>query len=202
MEKNMGKKIIVFLCAAFMCLAAGCAGSGPSSRVSNQTTGVRDVLESGMSSADLENSSSAVSDQGESALTEDPALTQSAPDTGDDMSGPVDIDLTTQNADMVYAEVFAMMYYPEEYVGKKIKMDGQFAFYHDDEKDKYYYACIIQDALACCSQGIEFIPEDESMTIEDFPSTGTMICVTGVFGTYSEGDSTFCTLKDVKIVLE
>ncbi len=202
MEINMGKKIIAFLCAAFMCLAAGCAGSGPSSRVSNQTTGVRDVLESGMSSQDLENSSSAVSDQGESALTEDPALTQSAPDTGDDMSGPVDIDLTTQNADMVYAEVFAMMYYPEEYVGKKIKMDGQFAFYHDDETDKYYYACIIQDALACCSQGIEFIPEDESMTIEDFPSTGTMICVTGVFETYSEGDSTFCALKDAKIVLE
>ena len=106
------------------------------------------------------------------------------------------------NADMVYAEVFAMMYYPEEYIGKKIKMDGQFAFYHDDETDKYYYACIIKDALACCSQGIEFIPADESMTIEDFPSTGTMICVTGVFETYQDGDSTYCALKDAQMYLE
>ena len=36
-------------------------------------------------------------------------------------------------------------------------MNGDFAYYEDPETKKQYFACIIADATACCSQGLEFI---------------------------------------------
>lgn len=42
-----------------------------------------------------------------------------------------------------------------------MKMRGMFSSYHDEETGKSYYACIIQDATACCAQGIEFELEGE-----------------------------------------
>ena len=43
----------------------------------------------------------------------------------------LDVDLTTLSSTMVYSEVYNMMYEPDRYVGKRIKMDGQFAVYED-----------------------------------------------------------------------
>ncbi|MBO5560377.1 MAG: hypothetical protein J6A07_01850, partial [Firmicutes bacterium] len=53
-----------------------------------------------------------------------------------------------------------------------------------------YYACIIQDATACCAQGIEFrLPEGEA-----YPEMGTEITVTGTFGSYTQGGTEFYAL--------
>ena len=49
-----------------------------------------------------------------------------------------------------------MMYYPEKFVGKTIKMNGNYSEYVDEATGKRYHACIIKDATACCSQGVEF----------------------------------------------
>ena len=38
----------------------------------------------------------------------------------------VDVDLTQMNATMVYSEVYNMLYYPDEYVGKIVKINGPF----------------------------------------------------------------------------
>ena len=110
----------------------------------------------------------------------------------------IDIDLTTLSANMVYAQVYDMVCYPDNYIGKTVKMEGQFAFYHDEEKDRYYFACIIADALACCQQGLEFEPEDKNITIDDFPESGKIISVTGTFNTYKEGDKTYCVIQNAK----
>ena len=37
-----------------------------------------------------------------------------------------------------------MMVFPEQYIGKAVKMDGLFAYYHDEATGNYYFACIIQ----------------------------------------------------------
>lgn len=50
-----------------------------------------------------------------------------------------------------------MMVTPEEYVGKTVKMDGQFGLYCGTNPDgtpneeQLYYACVIADATGCCS---------------------------------------------------
>ena len=112
----------------------------------------------------------------------------------------IDIDLTVLSSTMVYAEVYDMMYYPENYVGKSVKMKGLYASAYDDASGKRYHACIIQDATACCSQGIEFEPEGDIVYPDDFPLEGENVCVTGTFDTYTEGEQTYCTLRNASLI--
>ena len=64
-------------------------------------------------------------------------------------SGELDVDLTTLSSTMVYSEIYNMMYEPDRYVGKRIKMNGQFAVYEDSNTGAVYTTCIIMDATAC-----------------------------------------------------
>ena len=105
----------------------------------------------------------------------------------------IDVDLTKMSSTMVYSEVFNMLYTPEDYLGKTINMDGSLAIYHDETQGRYYYACIIQDATACCSQGIEFVLS-ESLSPEEYPPEGSYITVRGVFDVYEEDGFRFCQL--------
>ncbi|MCR5294480.1 MAG: hypothetical protein K6E30_04815 [Lachnospiraceae bacterium] len=111
----------------------------------------------------------------------------------------IDIDLTALSSTMVYAEVYNMVFTPDDYLGKTVRMKGLFTSFHSEVTDKYYFACIVQDATACCAQGIEFIPAGDFSYPDDFPEDGSMITVTGVFGTYREGDYSYTTLKDAVI---
>lgn len=112
----------------------------------------------------------------------------------------IDVDLTQLSSTMVYAEVYNMMTSPETYIGKIVKMSGTFAYYHDKTTDQYYFACLIQDATACCSQGIEFVLTDDYSFPDDYPEAGKDICVIGIFDTYQEGSYTYCTLRNAKLV--
>lgn len=111
----------------------------------------------------------------------------------------VDVDLTVLSSTMVYSEVYNMMVYPENYKGKTIKMKGQFVPCYDEGTGKYYFACFISDATACCSQGIEFILTDDYSYPDDYPQEGDTICVTGTFDTYMEGEYMYCTLREAKL---
>lgn len=112
----------------------------------------------------------------------------------------IDVDLTTLSSIMVYSEVYNMMIYPSDYVGKTVKMEGAFASYYDETTNQRYYACIIKDATACCSQGLEFEPTDGYTYPDDYPADGENVCVIGVFDTYREGDYYYCTLRKAKIL--
>ncbi|WP_051200945.1 MULTISPECIES: hypothetical protein [unclassified Butyrivibrio] len=106
------------------------------------------------------------------------------------------VDLTILSPTIVYGEVFQMMYYPENYIGKTVKMQGLYDIYTDESTGKTYHACIIQDATACCAQGIEFELADS-----DYPGTDTMeVTVEGTFATYEENGTKYCTLKDAELV--
>lgn len=87
-----------------------------------------------------------------------------------------------------------MMTNPSDYIGKTVKMNGQFSIYHDKATDKYYFACIIADATACCSQGLEFVLDGDNKYPDDYPDLGTEITVIGEFSTYKEGKNLYCTL--------
>lgn len=117
----------------------------------------------------------------------------------------VDYDLTTMSGDMVYATVYQMMTNPDKYVGKVFKMDGTFYSSYYNSTDKYYHYCIIQDATACCAQGMEFVWDDDSHVYpDDYPAENSNIVVTGVFETYREdGDKNlYCRLSDASLELD
>ena len=111
----------------------------------------------------------------------------------------VDIDMTEMSSDMVYATVYQLMTDPDTYVGKKIRIKGNYSPYWYDATSQYYHYAIIQDATACCSQGLEFVLADTSLTYpDDYPAEGDEIVVTGTYETYTEsGDSNlYCRLSN------
>lgn len=116
---------------------------------------------------------------------------------GDSQTNDVDYDLTTMSSDMVYAIVYQIMVNPEQYEGKTFRIDGNFYATYYQPTQKYYYYCVIKDATACCSQGLEFVWEDGSHIYPDeYPSKGTDVIVEGTLETYKEdGDNNmYCRL--------
>ena len=109
----------------------------------------------------------------------------------------VDIDLTVMGKDMVYSTVYQMVYNPKDYIGKTVKMEGQYyvAFSNNPENTNFYNYCLVADATACCQQGLEFLCYDGHDTYpDDFPEDGTEVEVTGVFETYQEEGYTYFRL--------
>ena len=108
----------------------------------------------------------------------------------------VDIDLTKLSKTMVYSEVYNIMLKPEDYVGKTMRMGGEYYIFTDEVTGNRYFYCVIQDATACCAQGIEFILTDDYKYPDDYPEEGTYLTVSGRFDTYMEGEYLYCTLRD------
>ena len=119
--------------------------------------------------------------------------------SNDDKSDEV-VDLTTLSATMVYAEVYNMMMYPEQYEGKTIKMKGEFITFDNPATKRITTGCLIMDATACCSQGIEFVLAGDKVYPDDYPEVNSQITVAGVYETYEEKGQLYCRL--VNAVLE
>lgn len=109
------------------------------------------------------------------------------------------LDLTALSSTMIYSEVYNMMVTPEDYVGRKVKMKGQFAVYQNPETGENYYAAVIADATACCQQGLEFVLSEKYKYPEDYPQLGTEVVITGVFEIYKEKGFPYCHLVDAKL---
>ncbi len=175
------------ICAmALALLLVGCSGetvpSGSVTDSANQMQTVEDLLEE----AGAQRGEAPVELPPESV----PSVTVEAVDqnipTGFGSYGSVDIDLTAMSSVMVYTQVYTMITNPDDYVGKTIKMHGDFGFYSEASVDTYYFGIVVQDATACCAQGIEFTLADEGERIfpDDYPELGAATTVVGVFNTY------------------
>ncbi len=200
----MKKLILCLLCLAAVCSLAGCRGeTGAAAGRTESSGGVSAVLEEGMKREDPGKTGEETA-PGEKAAPSEPEAGEEGQrdkDAAPEMKGEADtlgaeIDLTVLSPTMVYSQVFDMMMYPQDYRGKSVKMAGQCAVYYDGATDSTYYACIVQDATACCSQGIEFVLEEGT----PYPKAGTEICVAGVYDTYAENGVTFCTLSGARLL--
>lgn len=106
-------------------------------------------------------------------------------------SQSIDIDLTIMSSTMVYVEVYNMMTQPEDYLGKTIKVRGEYYVSYYDVTEQYYHFVVIADATACCTQGLEFVWQGEHIYPEDYPADGKEIELTGVFSSYEEEGITY-----------
>lgn len=161
--------------------------------INNKSSAVSETISTG--NEITFNDSESVTTAGEAVSTE-----SEAPSAGSEIaSSGVDVDLTQLSSTMVYSEVYNMFVSPDDYIGKTIKMKGAFSIFRDEETDKVYYTCIIADATACCSQGLEFVWKGEHDYPEDYPELESEITVTGVFQTYEEDGSLYCNLIDAEL---
>ena len=173
------------LCA--LTLLAGCGGQQAASKAA--VTGL-----SGASVSELlENAANA--DQPVPAAPVESQPPEPAAEMENFSHDGIDVDLTRMSGTMVYGQVSGMMYLPDDYVGKTIRMRGQSASYYYDETDTTYYSVIIADATACCAQGIEYVLADGGA----YPADETGVTVTGVFELYDELGITYCRLADATV---
>ena len=103
----------------------------------------------------------------------------------------VDVDLTALSGVMVYAEVYKMMVSPDDYIGKIVKIRGPYYAAYYDVTDRYYHYVIIEDATACCQQGLAFVWDGDHTYPDDYPEENKEIEVVGVFGSYEELGNTY-----------
>jgi len=122
-----------------------------------------------------------------------------APPPDDREPIPDFVDLTLLSGTMVYAEVYQIMSYPEDYLGKTIKMGGLYSVSYSEQSERYFHRVLIEDALACCQQGLEFILNGERA----YPDENAHIEVTGVFSCYEDDfgfDCYYLAADDISVV--
>jgi hypothetical protein len=209
------KRLIMSILVLSMLLTVtGCGGASQTagSRLNTQNA-VDKVLNQKTGDGDVESKSSV----GATTETESASVTEatSEPTCGQVVNGDssviaqyksegVDVDLTLMGSDLVYATVYQMMSKPEEYEGKTIRIEGKYYASYYPITDKYYNYCLIADALACCSQGLEFELGGGAVYPGDYPADQSEVIVTGVFETYTEeAGQTFyyCRLRDAEYQL-
>ncbi len=108
----------------------------------------------------------------------------------------VDFDLSAMSQTVMYAQVYDMIYNPDQYHGKAVRMLGPVDQYVEEETGETRCVCLIQDATACCTQGIEFELSDADAAV---PSPGSTVLVSGAFDTYMSGPFLHCVLRDAAL---
>lgn len=185
----MRKLTELILCLVTAVSLSGCgARYGANIHTESSTTGVSEVLESGMAEATAEPTAEPEAEVSKEAEGEDVAYEN------------IEVDLTSLSATMVYSEVYNMLTQPDSYLGKTVRMAGQYTEHYNEQTDTTYFACIILDATACCAQGMEFDLIDRYVYPGDYPKEGDMICVEGVYDRYEEDGFPYYTLRNAVLV--
>ena len=122
----------------------------------------------------------------------------STDEASNDMN-PVDVDLTKLSNIMVYSEVDNMVTYPDKYLGKTIRLRGPYYALFDEGTKNYYHFIIIEDATACCEQGLEFVWEGEHRYPEDYPADTTRVEIIGTYSSYEELGETYFYIQTEQI---
>lgn len=106
----------------------------------------------------------------------------------------IDVDLTKLSSTMVYAEVYNIVNYPDDYEGKTIKLKGSYFGTFVEEAGQYFHAVVIADAIGCCAQGLDFIIDGAG---DDYvyPNEGDQIEVIGVVEKYTDDGKTYYRIK-------
>ena len=211
----MKKTVIPVLLVSSVMLISGCGDTASGHTVSEQNSSVNAVLEAGILAEDSgnaanisEDSDHAVSDQSGIGYERQSGVNDGAPEPEEPViitdvdENDIDVDLTIMSSTVVYSQVYDMMCYPEEYIGMTVKMTGIYVCTDPEISDEFYCACIIQDATACCAQGIEFELTDDYVFPDDYPEYEDTVTVAGTFDIYKDGGLTYCTLRNAKLLEE
>lgn len=226
MIKVIKKYSVGFLAASLLLSATACSDNKTKSRTGNQNS-VQNTLDKQVAK---ETSSEETTEETTEVTTE--AVTEAkeaadktteattlAPAAGNDTSNwdpnvsveeiekysseDADIDLTQMDSNMVYSTVYQLTNDAPAFIGKTIKMEGQYYAGVDENTGLTYHYVVIKDALACCQQGMEFKWGDGSHKYPDeYPSDGTEVVVVGKFETYKDNPDDvyeYCRVGDASM---
>lgn len=105
----------------------------------------------------------------------------------------VDIDLTKMSSTMIYSTVFNIVTTPKNFVGKTMRMRGEYTTYPISASETIH-ACLVRDAAGCCSQGIEF-----RLTDGKYPAGAGEITVVGTIDSFRLDGKEICYLRNAAL---
>ncbi len=94
----------------------------------------------------------------------------------------VDVDFSKLNSMVAYSGLFDMMIHPEQYLGKTIRIKGQYDSAQDPDT------------------GTTFFGKDKYKYPDDYPELGAVVTVTGKFERYVEGEDTYYHLTNADLL--
>ena len=110
-----------------------------------------------------------------------------------------DIDISGMGSNVIYSKATEIASNYTAYLGKIIKIKGNFKV--EKAQTRNYYYCLVADPTACCNAGFEFVLKDESLQYPNgYPAENSEFVVQGKLHTYQEGDKTYLELMDATIV--
>lgn len=202
--RYLKKSLVLCLC---IILITGCSKPENNGKRLNTGNSVDKVISNQMENADeiANNKNTEVDENDIKPSVTETEDTDIKKQESDRTENSVDYDLTQMSSDMVYATVYQMMVAPQQYEGKQFRIDGNFYATYYEKTNKYYYYCIVQDATACCAQGLEFVWGDGTHVYPDeYPKDNAEVIVEGTFETYREdGDKNlYCRLCNATMQAE
>lgn len=114
----------------------------------------------------------------------------------------VDVDLAALSPLIRFAEIENISMRPEDYLGKTIKVSGQYMSFHSGETGNYYHFVIIMDEGGCCSQGFQFRVGEEFESPESFIEEMEEIELVGVYQSIEEGERVvyYLAIKELSVL--
>jgi hypothetical protein len=103
----------------------------------------------------------------------------------------VDLDMTNMGAAIAYSQAVDLSENPDNYLGKVIKVKGNYYPTYYDQTAQYYHLVLVGDATSCCRMPIEFIVTGDYTFPDDYPETEAVIIVSGVYEEYDELGETY-----------
>lgn len=190
----MKKRFGIILCA-MLCFMVGCDKA--SSHMDNNKNAVDDVLAQQVAAEDAKKTEATTEELTTEETTE--ATTEKSTEEGRTTPG-VDYDLSQMNKNMVLSTVNNFLAEPDVYDGVIVRAQGKFFGNTDPATGRVYTFVVVEDALACCAQGLEFTWEDGSHAYPgEYPAEDAQIVVTGEFGSYYEPEGSnfrYCIIRN------
>ena len=123
------------------------------------------------------------------------AVTDTEP--GDPARSALDLDLTQLNGLLAYSMVVTILENPDAYVGKNIKLTGEYFPLYFEPTERNYHYIIVGDESLCCQVGMEFVWNGTHAYPDDYPDEYENIELSGTFS-HNEGSS----LNDYYLTVE
>lgn len=182
------KKITVLFLLAVITVTLTACGNTNTSANANQTTG---------NDHTGQKSNVTLTIDGQPAPTPDTS-TDTSPSSSEDAGTP-DIDISGVGTNIIYQKALDISQNYQSYLGKIIKIKGNFKA--EQAQTRNYYYCLVADPTACCNAGFEFVLKDSNLKYpNDYPGENAEFIVQGKLSSYKEGDNTYLELRDATLI--
>jgi hypothetical protein len=120
-----------------------------------------------------------------------PAANEAAPAPAPAPAQSVDLDMTGMGSAIAYSQAVDIMTNPDDYLGKVIKVKGNYYPTYYDPTAQYYHLVLVGDETSCCRQQLEFAWTGDHAFPDDYPDMNAEIIIAGVFERYEELGETY-----------